>query len=169
MRVVKALQRHQSSLYYIFICIISFYVLSLNIVFAITNNPNNDTSITPSIPKPEPYSSFFIQILENPFSSTILSALAIAVITYTVSKVRSIQSSLGDIKTVKDQQPTMIKKMDEVMTKMGELDKKMIEKMDERDMKYDGKIEVITKKMDEIKTDLDSKIWAMVMSKDNKK
>lgn len=152
-KVTSLLQKHQSRLYYLFIFIISFYVLTLNIASAITTN----TNITSDIPAPEPYSSFFVQILDNPFSSTVLSALAIAVITYTVSKVRSIQSSLGDIQQLKKDQEGVVGKLDEIS-----------KKMDTRDTKYEQAINGMNEKMDSIKQDLDNKIWGLVMGKNNK-
>lgn len=155
-KLTNLLQRHQSKIYYFFILTISFYVLTLNIASAIA--PNITTNVDSELPVTgEPYSSFFVQILDNPFSSTVLSALAIAVITYTVSKVRTIQSSLGDIKQVKTDQAGVVTKLDEIS-----------KKMDTRDAKYDKKIDDINTKMESMQKDLNDKIWGLVMGKNNK-
>lgn len=165
----EIIRQKQSSLFYIFILVFAVYSLSFNIALSI--NPSSDdvgeaegivivdNSTKHGIVKQEQqYSSFFVALLDNPFSSTVLSALAIAVITYVVSKIRSIKIDLSEIPVVKKNQNELTNKIDD-----------LLDKMDERDTKYDLKITEINTKMDNIKLDLDSKIWELVMGKHNNK
>ena len=111
--------------------VFSFCYSLINVLADPISNNNNPTV------DGQPSENFFITILENPFTSTILSTIFIAGAAYVFNKLRTIKKRLdsiasmeADIQSIKSNQDELKKSMTQVNITLNKNTEKLNERLD---------------------------------------